>query len=68
MRAERVTEADRKVAGHGFGGEKSFYCELFIGWAGTLCPPAMSLAQRTMLNKELVSARAHQGQQVLKLS
>lgn len=32
MRVERAVGADRKVAGHGFGGEKSFYCELFIGW------------------------------------
>lgn len=31
-RAERVTRADRKVAGQGFGGEKSFYCEFWPGW------------------------------------
>lgn len=33
MRAARATGADRKLAGQGFGGEKSFYCELLTGLA-----------------------------------
>lgn len=41
MRAERATEADRKVAGQGSRGEKSFYCELLTG----LAPSALQQRQ-----------------------